>query len=249
MSDSSIKDQAVCLHSRDYSDSSQIITLFGRASGKVSAIAKGSRRPGSKAFDGRIDPLGRAWVVFTPPRPERSLVTLISYDPVASHRALRGDLKSLYTALLCAQLTSEFTEPFDPHPALFTSLCRILSDMERGNDPLSLLLSFVTVLLTQVGIAPDWTHCAQCRRSPDPAGDIYFSPQRGGILCRDCESAFPDKHRVSHAVLELLSQSHFESSFPAAQRFAAWDLLAYHIRWTLGKEPRTLAFVSKLLKT
>jgi recombinational DNA repair protein (RecF pathway) len=38
------RDRAVCIRTVDYSETSQILTLFGRLSGKIRAIAKGSKR-------------------------------------------------------------------------------------------------------------------------------------------------------------------------------------------------------------
>ncbi|MBM4027044.1 MAG: DNA repair protein RecO, partial [Planctomycetes bacterium] len=38
------KDQAICLRTVDYSETSQVVTLFARQAGKVRAIAKGSKR-------------------------------------------------------------------------------------------------------------------------------------------------------------------------------------------------------------
>ncbi|MHC4433863.1 MAG: DNA repair protein RecO, partial [Planctomycetota bacterium] len=45
------KDMAICIRAVDYSETSQIVTLFARDTGKIGAIAKGSKRPKSK-FDG-----------------------------------------------------------------------------------------------------------------------------------------------------------------------------------------------------
>ena len=38
------KDRAICVRVADYSETSQVVTLFARLSGKVRAIAKGSKR-------------------------------------------------------------------------------------------------------------------------------------------------------------------------------------------------------------
>ncbi len=48
------KDFAICIRAADFSETSQIVTLFTRATGKIKAIAKGSKRPKSK-FDGPIE--------------------------------------------------------------------------------------------------------------------------------------------------------------------------------------------------
>ena len=62
----SIKDQVVCLGHRRYSETSQIVTLFGRDSGKIRAIAKGARRE-KGSFGGGLDVLSSGEAVFIRP--------------------------------------------------------------------------------------------------------------------------------------------------------------------------------------
>ena len=49
-----IKDTAICLRAVNYSETSQVVTLFTRDHGKVAAMARGSRRTKS-SFDGSIE--------------------------------------------------------------------------------------------------------------------------------------------------------------------------------------------------
>ena len=49
-----IKDKAICLRAVNYSETSQVVTLFTRDHGKIAAMAKGSRRAKS-SFDGAIE--------------------------------------------------------------------------------------------------------------------------------------------------------------------------------------------------
>ena len=44
------KDQAVCLRKADYSETSQVVTLFTRSHGKIPAMAKGAKRAKSSTY-------------------------------------------------------------------------------------------------------------------------------------------------------------------------------------------------------
>ena len=65
------KDLGICISAIDYSETSQIVTFFTRETGKISAIAKGSKRPKS-AFGGPIEILAYGNIVFTARRREIS---------------------------------------------------------------------------------------------------------------------------------------------------------------------------------
>ena len=68
------KDTAICVRTTDFSETSQILTLFTRAAGKISAIAKGSKRPKS-AFDGPVEVFSYGRIVFSDSTKEK-LATL-----------------------------------------------------------------------------------------------------------------------------------------------------------------------------
>ena len=72
------KDLAICIRAIDYSETSQIVTFFTRASGKIGAIAKGSKRPKS-AFDGPIEIFSHGRIVFTDSNKEK-LATLTEFE-------------------------------------------------------------------------------------------------------------------------------------------------------------------------
>ena len=58
------KDHAICIRAVDYSETSQIVTLFTKQNGKIGAIAKGSKRPKS-SFDGPIELFAYGRIIFT----------------------------------------------------------------------------------------------------------------------------------------------------------------------------------------
>ncbi|HOV78047.1 MAG TPA: recombination protein O N-terminal domain-containing protein, partial [Sedimentisphaerales bacterium] len=90
------KDRAVCIRTVDYSETSQILTLFGRLSGKIRAIAKGSKRVKS-AFEGPIEVLSCGQIVYSPAFGGR-LATLTEFQPDPT----RGGIRRCLFVLNCA---------------------------------------------------------------------------------------------------------------------------------------------------
>ena len=111
------KDRAVCIRAVDYSETSQIVTLFGRLSGKIRAIAKGSKRAKS-AFDGPIEALALGDIIFSAAFGGK-LSTLTEFQQQPVRGGLRRHLFALNSALFAAELVDLLTDEYDPHPDLF----------------------------------------------------------------------------------------------------------------------------------
>jgi DNA repair protein RecO (recombination protein O) len=112
------KDHAICIRAVDYSETSQVVTLFARLAGKISAIAKGSKRPKS-AFDGPIEVLSFGDIVVTGGSRDK-LATLTEFEPQPGPGGLRRNLFALHGALFAVELLGHLTDEYDPHPHLYT---------------------------------------------------------------------------------------------------------------------------------
>src|SRR6476659_9272902 len=95
------RDRCICLRKLDYSETSQILQLFGREYGLLRVIAKGAHRrtkAGASKFDGGIDLLDNGEAVFTHD-PGRDLATLTEWTLREGHLGLRSTLRGMYLAL------------------------------------------------------------------------------------------------------------------------------------------------------
>src|SRR6476661_6903878 len=124
------RDRCICLRRTEYSETSQILTLFGREHGLLRLIAKGAHRrtkAGASKFDGGADLLDLGDAVFSL-RLEKELATLTEWSLRDGHLELRGSLRALYLGQYAAELTSLLFEEHDPHPWLFDRLARTLTE-------------------------------------------------------------------------------------------------------------------------
>lgn len=198
----STKDRAVCIRTVDYSETSQILTLFGRLSGKIRAIAKGSKRAKS-AFDGPIEVLSLGQIMYVPAY-EGKLATLTEFQPDPMRGEIRRRLFALNCGLFAAELVDLLTDEYDPHPDLFDHFAGLLQDIDEGRleatrrDVLIRLILFQLVLLYEAGLRPILGSCANCKRPFGPDwSETYFSHPANGMICRDCEMSFADKILLS----------------------------------------------------
>src|ERR1700676_2816455 len=111
------KATAIVLRTTDWSESSRIATLWTREYGKVRVLAKGGRRLRS-AFENALDLLTVCSIVLLR-KTSGSLDLLTEAQVVTRYPRLRSDLPALYAAYYVAELLADWTEEYDPHPALF----------------------------------------------------------------------------------------------------------------------------------
>jgi DNA repair protein RecO (recombination protein O) len=247
-----VADRSLCLRKFEYSESSQILTLFSRDHGIVRLLAKGAHRrtkAGSSKFDGGIDLLDSGDAVFTDD-PGRDLPNLTEWKLREGNLDLRKNLRGLYLGLYAAELVSAVIEEHDPHPDLFDRLENLLPSLAT-NQREEFFLAFEMDLLHESGFLPQLTACVSCAQPADHHGPIYFSPARGGLVCRDCEATFPDRMPLDPRLLRLLQAL---SKFPgsAARRLPMLsrhqtdplnEILAAHTEHTLGRPLRMRPYV------
>ncbi len=207
-----IKDRAVCIRTADYSETSQVVTLFAQRSGKIRAIAKGSKRAKS-AFDGPIEVLSLGDIMFSGVHKD-ALATLTEFQQQPVRGGLRRNLFALHSALFAAELLDALTDELDPHPALFDHFAQFLQDLDDPElvsdrrDVMIRLILFQVVLLGEAGMHPVLKACANCKRPLTAEWrESYFSSVANGLICRDCEMNFQEKTRLSvkaaHALADL----------------------------------------------
>jgi DNA repair protein RecO (recombination protein O) len=242
-----VKDQALCIRKHDYSETSQIVTLFGHASGKVRAMAKGCRRSRGK-FSGGFEVLSAGSMIFIPPHGESALATLTEWELEESFPGLRRNLLALNCAQYAADILADFTEDLDPHPRLYESLYAALKQWQQSPRPDVVLLVFELILLQEAGLCPSWHNCCACGKPLLSTPRLYFSSRTGGMLCRECEPAVVEKRFVQLPALQLLQDSQYAASAPIPVVGEAHELLSYHERELLGKQSSTMVFVNQLLR-
>jgi len=259
------KDTAICIRAVDYSETSQIVTFFARAAGKISAIAKGSKRPKS-AFDGPIEIFSYGKIVFSDSNKEK-LATLTEFAPhqlgvpstPKAHRFDAGQLvrgtglsSNLFTMNCClfsAELLNNLTHDHDPHPQLFDDFLQFLQNAQEGNkksEMLALLILFQLSLLKEVGLRPVLNACANCKtryEGRETRDEVYFSSSTNGLICRDCEGAFPDRIRLTKRAANCLANLKLIAESQEKTLTEIETVLVHHFTELLGRKPKMAKYI------
>jgi DNA repair protein RecO (recombination protein O) len=206
------KDEAIAIRTLDYSETSQIVTLFAKDHGKIDAMAKGAKRAKS-SFGGTIEIFSCGEIVFTE-KGDQKLSTLAEFNQQPRFLGLRRQLFALNCSLFAAELLDLFTQEYDPHPELFDEMMRFLQSQLESKDQrqsLAGLVSFQLMLLRQIGGGLVLDHCTNCKTAYNSQWPtVYFSSSSHGLICRDCEASFTDKVRLDKNVVDFLTTENTE---------------------------------------
>lgn len=238
------RDQAICLRTVDYSETSQVLHFLTHRNGLVKLIAKGSKRSKS-ATGGAVDLLSEGDVVFVD-KSTGVLGTLVEFSETASHTALRGSTATLNACLYMIELAEATVAEGDPHPKVFDLLHNGLNRLGQADVPVEAVLAYYQWrLLRHIGLLGELKRCVSCGRELLPVRasvekEIYFTSSRGGLLCGACESAETEKFRVEAAALAALAalaaaEAGKKIFLPPSQAKAVSRLLSHHITEQLGK--------------
>ena len=239
---------ALVLRTTDWSETSRIATLWTREHGKVRALAKGGRRLKS-SFENALDLLTVCSIVFLR-KSSGSLDLLTEAQVVQRFGRLRTDLAALHAAYYVAELLADWTEDYDPHPALFDEALDTLRAVGLpgdGDEVGPRVMRFEMALLRELGYSPTLDACASCGAAAG-GGRVSFSAAAGGVLCPGCARGQREKRTLSARALALLRAL----ADPGGGWRGAWDdparrevrqALGHYVTYRMGRRPRLLPYL------
>jgi len=249
-----VADSCICLRRIEYSETSQILWLFCRRQGLVKAIAKGAHRKtkvGASKFDGGVDLLDAGEAVMTD-HLNRDLVTLTEWKLRDGRLGLRKNLRALFLAQYTAEVLTKMLELNDPHEPVFDRLDAMLGELATRRRE-EVFLAFHLDFLRDAGFLPELSACVSCGTAMTERDATYFSPARGGILCRNCEPGFPDRLeidgrliRIAVSILRLPPTPGLPPRLPGLTRHQTDPLnglLAAYVQHTLGRRLETWRYI------
>lgn len=231
-----VRDEGIVLRLSDYSETSQIVTLFSRGHGMARLLAKGTRRNTKDRFMPGLDLLERGEARFRLARPDAGLGTLMEWKQFDAFPHIRRALERVYAATYAAEATLATTTEHDPHPGLFDAFTALLSALNRETSvaseesPTVELVRFLSTMLREVGFMPTMRECVGCGK---PRGEIRaarFSSARGGLVCAACAKDTPESRPAPAAVAR---------GARVGEAPLAWlEVLDYHLTRVIGRPLR-----------
>lgn len=199
-----VSDEGICLRLHDFSETSQIVTLFTRRHGLIRTLAKGAKRvtkTGRGKFDGGIDLLDRGDAVFID-KLENELHLLTEWRQAEPHLALRRSARSIRLAMVCGELTSTLYGPHDAHPIVFDRLAATLVDL-AGAGREEAALAYAIDAVEEAGLAPVLDRCVACGGRVDEKRPAVFAIELAGVVCATCESRSRQRMRLDPRLLSI----------------------------------------------
>jgi DNA repair protein RecO (recombination protein O) len=243
-----INDSAICIRAIDFSETSQVVTFFTRQTGKVTLMAKGSKRTRS-AFGGTIEMFSCGKVVFSDSGRDK-MGTLVEFEHIAEMpgtSAIAGDIGTLNCCLFAVELVNLLTTDFDPHPGLFDALLAFLNEVSRGKkNALTPLVIFQLKLLREIGLSPVFEFCVNCKNHFDKQlHQVYFSNNARGLICRDCQGAFPDCVAITKKAVNCLADVNSIASADERTIEQIEGILISYFTDILGRAPKMAKYITR----
>lgn len=193
---------AIVLRAVEFSETSLIVTLLTRDLGRISAIAKGARRP-KGPFEGSLDLLAVCRVVVL----RKASDNLDILTEAKLHRRFRGgerSLERLYAGYYVAEMLRLLTENHDPHQDVYDLTIRTLDQIDGSGNVAMALLCFDIQILKLLGHAPGTDRCTDCGGDVAMTARIAFSLSAGGIVCSKCRSKQQQTISVRSEMIEAI---------------------------------------------
>jgi len=170
----------------DYSESDRILTLFTKNRGKISALAKGVKKPTSRK-GGHIDLLNHSIFSIAEGRSLGIITEVETVDPFAS---IKNDLGKSSLGYYMAEFINEFAQERQVNYSLFRLFLMALGFLNEveGEHGLLLVRSFELKALQVLGFAPEMRVCSICGEPLSWRSTNTFSPEAGGAVCARCSS-------------------------------------------------------------
>jgi DNA repair protein RecO (recombination protein O) len=243
------KATALVLKVVEFSETSAVVTAFTREFGKIHALAKGARRP-KGPFDSALDLLALCRVVFL----RKSSGTLDLMTEAKLDRRFRPpgrDLSCLYAGYYVAELLSELTDDYDPHPLLFDLANQTLLDLSGGQAVAASVFHFELAALAVLGHLPSLETCVECGRPVPPTGRVAFGLLSGGVLCENCRGGKRKVVSISRETLQammrladLQDDSWKQMDLDSRTRGELRGLIGNYMSHLLGHRPKMHEYLS-----
>jgi len=171
------KTNGIVLRRFDLNEADQIVTVLTENEGKVSLLAKGSRRLKSK-FCGRLEPFYHLSLNYFQ---GRELGHLDEADILEVYSPLESDLQSKSILFFMAEVSAKLVADGDDSKDVYQLLSNCLSTFEECHSEI-LLHAYLIKLLTLLGFMAPWDRCSRSNQKLNLLEPLYLSGQDASVI-------------------------------------------------------------------
>ena len=163
--------EGIILRSIPYGESNKIVTIFTREAGKLTAMARGAKKPASRLAAVTQPFMHGSFLI----RTGRGMGTLEQGEPIDSMRHIREDLEATAYASYIVELIDRLSDDNNRVAGIYNLLHEALHAINEQYDPEAIALFVEWKMLPVAGIHPILHQCANCSATE---GEFAFSFQR-----------------------------------------------------------------------
>lgn len=196
-----VRSEGLVLRTRPFRESSKIVAVLSRKSGRVDFLARGARKPGTR-FGAALEMGTQAEFIYYE-RENVNLWMLSSADILASHQSVREDAESLPVLAKIVKLLMHVSHPGEANISLYNLTLAVLNALEVNAPAPFLYDLFLWRAVAAIGFPPRIDEgCIVCG-GKDAA---RFSVPQGGYVCDRHASQGADFVRLTVAERLVLNR-------------------------------------------
>lgn len=227
-----------------------MVSLLGKSTGRVSALARGARKS-VRRFGGGLG-LGATGEACLRERPGAELMSLESFDVSDARLAFGADLACTAHAAYALELCERLCAPRQVEPEIFVWLEEFLALLGSRGATVQRLRAFELGLLRRLGLGLSIEVCVACGRPAREMGDdsSRWQPERGGLVCRACARSglilTADVRRTLLRFLEVALDAADAQELTRDQNAGCRQMLLEAISLHLTSPLKSLEFINKM---
>ena len=232
----SYRTEAIVIRRRDFAESDRLLTLYSREHGKISAIAKGARKPQSRKT-GHVELFMRTKFLIAK---AKDLDIATQAEMIEGYAELREDLVRTTYASYAVELLDRFTPEEEQHREVYDLLASALHWFGVSDNLLLVARFYELRLLSYLGYQPQLFHCVGSNNEIQDE-DQFFSADLGGLLAPTYETYDFKARPISASAVKLLR-------FLQTRRWS--DVQNIHLKRSLHAELEAIMshYISHLLE-
>ncbi|HSL39920.1 MAG TPA: DNA repair protein RecO [Desulforhopalus sp.] len=176
--------EALVLDCRDHGESDLILTLYGRSTGRLSAIAKGAKKS-RRRFVNKLEPFTFLHIQYRQ-KANQSLAFLAEAELYSSFINIRSSLELFGAASVIQEFLLAAIREGEPDEKIFRLSLWAFHSLDRRIGSKTVVTLFLVRLFDYLGYRPDFQRCTLCRTPAGEGPGHAFSLQQGGIVCTGC---------------------------------------------------------------
>lgn len=181
----------------------QLFKIYTKDFGRVEVLGKGIRKISSK-LRAAAEIFSLSEIEFIQGKTGKTLTDTILIDKFLK---LKGDLKRLTIARKIGDLLGDFLKEQEPDNKVWKLILGTFRKLDDSSLPIEkcylLYYYFFWNLVSALGYRPELYHCLFCQEKLKPE-KIYFNPEEGGIICRDCSKKIKNLIEIKPEVIKIL---------------------------------------------